>query len=78
MHRNIVNLIKDNTSNLFMNEIDQLCLKFNILPSVIKDSRLPKSIFEKTYKFANEFRENLCKFDKKRIYKSEVSRRLGI
>ena len=53
-----------------MNEIDQLCLKYNILPSVIKDSRLPKSIFEKTYKFANVFRENLYKFDKKRVYKS--------
>ena len=62
----------------FMNEIDQLCLKYNILPSVIKDSRLPKLIFEKTYKFANVFRENLYKFDKKRVYKSEVSRRLGI
>ena len=71
-------LIKDNASNSFMNEIDQLCLKYNILPSVIKDSRLPKSIFEKTYKFANVFRENLYKFDKKRVYKSEVSKRLGI
>ncbi len=71
-------LMKNNASNLFMNEIDQLCLKYHILPSIIKDSRLPKSIFEKTYKFANDFKKNLCKFDKKRVYKSEVSRRLDI
>ncbi len=71
-------LIKNNSSNNFMNEIDNLCLKYQILPSIIKDSRIPKNIFDKTYRYANDFREKLNKFDKKRVYKSEVSKRLEL
>ena len=31
----------------FMEEIDKLCLKYKIIPSIIKDSRLNKEIFNK-------------------------------
>ena len=62
----------------FMEEIDKLCLKYKIIPSIIKDSRLNKEIFNKTYVYAEDFKSKLREFDKQRIYQSEVSNRLGI
>ncbi len=64
---------------LFMSKIDSLYDKYDIIPSVIKDSRLSKETIKKSY---NEelisFKEKLCKFDGKRIYQSEISNRLEI
>ena len=53
---------------LFMSKIDSLYDKYDIIPSVIKDSRLSKETIKKSY---NEelisFKEKLCKFDGKNI-----------
>lgn len=70
--------IKTKSSMNFMEEIDKLCLKYKIIPSIIKDSRLNKEIFNKTYVHAENFKSKLYEFDKQRIYQSEVSNRLGI
>ena len=70
--------IKSKSSMNFMEEIDKLCLKYKIIPSIIKDSRLKKEIFNKTYVYAEDFKSKLYEFDKQRIYQSEVSNRLGI
>ena len=70
--------IKSKSSMNFMEEIDKLCLKYKIIPSIIKDSRLNKEIFNKTYVYAEDFKSKLHEFDKQRIYQSEVSNRLGI
>ena len=61
-----------------MSEIDKLYNKYEILPSIIKDSRLSREVFTNTYKHLKEFKDRLYNFDKKRVYKSEVSSRLGI
>jgi len=71
-------LIKNKSSLLFMNEIDKLCVKYQILPSIIKDSRITKETFYDSYKYASDFKSKLYLFDKKRVYKSEVSKRLEI
>ena len=70
--------IKSRSSIKFMYEIDRLCIKYKIIPSIIKDSRLNKETFNKTYIYADEFKEKLYEFDKKRTYQSEVSNRLGL
>ena len=70
--------IKSRSSMKFMHEIDKLCIKYKIIPSIIKDSRLNKEIFNKTYIYAEEFKAKLYEFDKKRTYQSEVSNRLGL
>ena len=70
--------IKSKSSMNFMEEIDKLCLKYKIIPSIIKDSRLNKEMFNKTYIHAEHFKSKLYEFDKQRIYQSEVSNRLGI
>ena len=58
--------------------MDELCIKYQALPSIIKDSRISKNIVDKCYKHAEEFRNDLKKFDKKKIYRSELSDRLGL
>ena len=69
----------NNKKNLnFLAEIDKLCIKYEILPSIIKDSRINKVTFDKCYKAAQEFRDKLRDFDKVRVYKSELSNRLEI
>jgi len=69
----------NNSKNLlFMSKIDNLYEKYEILPSIIKDSRITKKIFDKSYKNSFEFKNQLNKFDKERTYQSEISNRLGI
>ena len=71
-------VVNNNKSIIFLNELDQLYIKFNVLPSIIKDSRISKEVFDKCYKFADMFRKDLKIFDNKRYYKSEMSDRLGL
>ena len=61
-----------------MSKIDNLYEKYEILPSLIKDSRISKEIFNKSYKDSMEFKKELRNFDKERIYQSEISKRLDI
>ena len=70
--------IKNKSSLSFLNEVDKLYTKYDILPSVVKDSRMNKDIFYKTYKQAFDFKKKLYEFDKKRSYKSEASKRLDL
>ncbi len=69
----------NNKKNLrFMSKIDDLYKKYEILPSIIKDSRISKKVFNETYNESSDFKEKLKIFDKERIYESEISRRLEI
>jgi len=61
-----------------MNKLEKLYIEYEVIPSIIKDSRLKKEVFDKCYKFANKFREDLKNFDNKRSYRSELSDRLGL
>lgn len=70
--------VNNKKNHLFLVKIDELCVKYNVLPSIIKDSRLSQSIFEKCYSEVEIFRKKLISFDKKRIYQSELSKRLKI
>ena len=70
--------INNKINRKFLIELDKLCIKYEILPSVIKDSRLNKETFYKCYKEAQIFKDKLINFDKERVYKSELSRRLDI
>ena len=65
-------------SKNFMREIDKLCIKHDILPSIIKDSRLDKDTVRKCYKNFDEFKLRLNNYDKSRVYRSRTSVRLEI
>ena len=69
----------NNKKNIeFMNLVDNLCIKYKALPSIIKDSRITETTVNQCYEYANNFRNDLLKYDKKRIYKSELSDRLAL
>ena len=70
----------NNKKNLdFMSMVDKLYGKYNILPSIIKDSRISKEVLKSSYKEElSKFVEEIYKFDKKRIYQSEISNRLEL
>ena len=70
--------VNNKLNKKFLNEIDKLCIRYEVLPSVIKDSRLNKKTFDSCYIHAQEFRDKLNSFDRERIYKSELSKRLEI
>ena len=70
--------INNSKNLLFIEKIDKLCEKFNVTPSIIKDSRLSRNTVERCYPDIGNFKNQLHSFDSKRIYKSEVSQRLGI
>ena len=73
-----LNIANNKVSLQFMDELDKLYIKYEAIPSIIKDSRIKKEVFNKCYKFADEFRKDLRNFDSKRIYKSELSERLEL
>jgi decaprenylphospho-beta-D-ribofuranose 2-oxidase len=72
------NIVRNKKNTHFLNELYKLYIKYNVIPSIIKDSNLDKETFNKCYKEADIFREELKKFDPKRIYRSELSDRLNI
>ena len=70
----------NNKKNLdFMSMVDKLYDKYNILPSIIKDSRISKEVLASSYKEElSSFTAGIYKFDKKRTYQSEISNRLEL
>ena len=70
--------VKNSKNILFLNELDKICEKYHLTPSIIKDSRLKLETVEKCYKDFYRFREEINKFDNKRIYKSALSDKLMI
>jgi hypothetical protein len=72
------NIVKNEKNLNFVNELDKLYIQYDVVPSIIKDSRLKKEVFNKCYKFADEFRKDLRSFDHKRFYRSELSDRLEL
>ena len=68
-----------NTKNIdFMEKVDKICEKYELIPSIIKDSRLGLNTIKKCYKDYYNFKDKLYDFDNKRIYKSALSDRLNI
>lgn len=58
--------------------LDELVVSLGCRPNLIKDSRLSAAIVKKTYEGYETFRRRLRDYDPKRIYQSELSRRLEL
>ena len=71
-------MVRNKKNTDFLNEIYKLYIKYNVIPSIIKDSNLDKNTFNKCFEEADIFRERLKKFDPRRIYRSELSDRFNI
>jgi decaprenylphospho-beta-D-ribofuranose 2-oxidase len=73
-----IDMVRNKKNTHFLNQLYKLYIKYNVIPSIIKDSNLDKETFNKCYKEADIFREKLKKFDPKRIYRSDLSDKLNI
>ena len=73
-----LNFARSSQSPKFLSYLDKLILDCGGIPNIIKDSRLPRELIEKAYPECDRFRRLLREFDSKRIYKSELSERLGL
>lgn len=62
----------------FLVEIDKLVVETGIIPNIIKDSRLPMQVVQKCYPEYEVFRGALHSYDPERIFRSELSERLGL
>ncbi len=62
----------------FLADVDALDIQSGAYANLIKDSRLSRAVFEKTYPEHDEFRSALRAFDPDRCMKSALSERLGL
>jgi decaprenylphospho-beta-D-ribofuranose 2-oxidase len=69
---------RDGATNRFLTAFDEMCAAAGALPNVIKDSRISKETVRRCYPGYEEFRERLSAYDRERLFRSELSRRLDI
>jgi decaprenylphospho-beta-D-ribofuranose 2-oxidase len=73
-----LDLLRSDVSLAFLERLDDLTIAVGGIPNIIKDSRLPQSVVQSCYPEYEHFRHALRIFDKKRLFKSEVSERLDL
>jgi len=73
-----VNVPRTSAAISFLAFLDELVISIGGMPNIIKDSRLPRSVVWKCYPEAQRFCDLLRKFDPDRLFKSELSERLGL
>ncbi|MBU6453177.1 MAG: FAD-binding protein [Cyanobacteria bacterium REEB67] len=73
-----LNFPRCSNSLAFMQFLDQLTLRLGLIPYIVKDSRLPLAIVRHSYPEYETFRERLRKFDRERLFSSELSNRLAL
>jgi decaprenylphospho-beta-D-ribofuranose 2-oxidase len=69
---------RNDITDLFMGQLDQLILDVGGQPNLSKDSRISKEIAELSIASFVEFKQSLFDYDKERIMRSELSNRLGL
>ncbi len=62
----------------FMKKYDELTMSLGAIPNIGKDSRLPRSVVSSCYPECELFKRRLSHYDPKRIFRSELSERLGL
>lgn len=73
-----VNLRRNRQAGAFLAALDQDVIRLGGRPNLIKDSRLPRAVFEATFPDADRVRRALRDWDPKRRFRSELSDRLGL
>lgn len=73
-----VHLPRSAASARFLDIMDRAAVELGGRPNAIKDSRLPRAVFEATYPECGRFRSVIREWDPHRIFRSELSARLGL
>ena len=72
------NLVRSRDGLGFLSILDRLTLAARGIPHLIKDSRLPAAVVAGSYPEYERFREALRSHDPDRLFRSELSTRLGL
>ena len=70
--------IRNKKSLKFMEKLDLICQNNQIIPSIIKDSRLKLNTIQMCYNGYDQFKKDLKAFDNERIYRSQLSDNLEL
>lgn len=73
-----LNFAREPAAEAFLAYLDKLVIECAGVPNIIKDSRLSLQVVSSCYPEYDLFRQQLHDFDPKRIYRSELSERLGL
>lgn len=73
-----VNFLRGGRANELLEWLDSNLVFYRGKPNLIKDSRLPRQIAEACYPEIDKFRTLLRGFDSKRLFRSDLSERLGL
>ncbi|HXQ52322.1 MAG TPA: FAD-binding oxidoreductase [Stellaceae bacterium] len=73
-----LHVARDARASAFLAELDRLVIAAGARPNIIKDSRLPRAIVETAYPDYQQFRAALRRWDPERLFRSELSARLGL
>ena len=73
-----LNFPRGGKANELLELLDSNLVQFGGIPNLIKDSRLPRQVAEACYPEIDKFRTLLRNFDSKKIFRSELSERLGL
>ncbi|HSF19616.1 MAG TPA: FAD-binding oxidoreductase [Vicinamibacteria bacterium] len=65
-------------TRMFLSTLDDICAAAGGVPNLVKDSRLSAETARASYAGYDEFRERIHAFDPERLFRSELSQRLGI
>ena len=73
-----VNLVRSREGVGFLTVLDRLTLAAGGIPHIVKDSRLPAAVVAQSYPEYESFREQLRAHDPERLFRSDLSVRLGL
>ncbi|MBQ0823538.1 FAD-binding oxidoreductase [Microvirga sp. HBU67558] len=73
-----INVPRTGSSLSFLSELDGIAIDLGCRPNIIKDARLPRSVVEATYPDYDRFKRLLTEWDPERMFRSELSERLGL
>lgn len=73
-----IDFIRCAETNKFLSKLDDMLISCHGIPFVIKDSRLPGKVVSACYPEFGLMKKQIHEFDPERIFRSEMSERLGL
>lgn len=73
-----LNFYRNSKLTDFLKLIDQLLVETGAQPNLSKDSRVPRAVVSQTLPYYTNFKSKLYAFDPLRLYRSELSNRIGL
>jgi decaprenylphospho-beta-D-ribofuranose 2-oxidase len=73
-----IDFARSSATTKFLGVFDEMCVTAGALPNLIKDSRIPLEVVRRCYPGYEEFRDRIQTHDPERLFRSELSQRLGL